>query len=182
MAFAAPPFLRPCHVGRSDAVQMLCGAILTGLRRVLTTGVVLGEEAMRIISILTLLIVFCCCAVAQASTPGDSITLVKRNTDIPAHPAPGDSSVHFRFASGSAATVVRLDQQTGWVEIRGMTTPGGQSTGWITTRYIVGATSGSGTPRPSVAWCPPKRSPNRHASGRLRIATWNLGNLYAQDG
>jgi hypothetical protein len=30
--------------------------------------------------------------------------------------------------------------------------------------------------------CPPKGSPAPHPSGRLRLATWNLENLHAQDG
>ena len=32
------------------------------------------------------------------------------------------------------------------------------------------------------AWCPQKGSPDPNPSGRLRIATWNLGNLHAVDG
>jgi endonuclease/exonuclease/phosphatase family metal-dependent hydrolase len=35
---------------------------------------------------------------------------------------------------------------------------------------------------PELAWCPAKGSPSQHPSGRLRIATWNLGNLHAVDG
>ena len=32
------------------------------------------------------------------------------------------------------------------------------------------------------AWCPQKGSPDPDPSGRLRIATWNLGNLHHEDG
>ena len=34
----------------------------------------------------------------------------------------------------------------------------------------------------TLAWCPAKGSPAPHPSGRLRLATWNLENLHAQDG
>jgi hypothetical protein len=34
----------------------------------------------------------------------------------------------------------------------------------------------------TLAWCPPQGSPAPHPSGRLRLATWNLENLHAQDG
>ncbi len=33
-----------------------------------------------------------------------------------------------------------------------------------------------------LAWCPQKGSPDPDPSGRLRVATWNLGNLHAKDG
>ena len=33
-----------------------------------------------------------------------------------------------------------------------------------------------------LKWCPPKRSKNPHPSGRLRIASWNLGNLHSKSG
>ena len=35
---------------------------------------------------------------------------------------------------------------------------------------------------PILAWYPPKSSPAPHPSGQLRLATWNLENLHAQDG
>ena len=35
---------------------------------------------------------------------------------------------------------------------------------------------------PELAWCPEKGSPDPDPSGRLRLATWNLGNLHAEDG
>jgi endonuclease/exonuclease/phosphatase family metal-dependent hydrolase len=34
----------------------------------------------------------------------------------------------------------------------------------------------------SLDWYPPKGSPAPHPSGRLRLATWNVENLHAQDG
>ncbi len=33
-----------------------------------------------------------------------------------------------------------------------------------------------------VDWCPAKRSPDAHWSGKLRIASWNLANLHAENG
>jgi endonuclease/exonuclease/phosphatase family metal-dependent hydrolase len=42
--------------------------------------------------------------------------------------------------------------------------------------------SGGDSPADELAWCPAKGSPDPHPSGRLRIATWNLGNLHARSG
>jgi len=33
-----------------------------------------------------------------------------------------------------------------------------------------------------IEWCPPKRSPDAHWSGKLRIASWNLANLHSENG
>jgi hypothetical protein len=33
----------------------------------------------------------------------------------PAHPAPGDTSVHLRFVSGSQVAVLRVNAATGWI-------------------------------------------------------------------
>ena len=103
----------------------------------------------------------------------------------PAHPGPsrpGDSRVHLRFVSGSAATVLQVNAATGWIEVRGEPLQGPENTGWITPRYLAGQPNG-GEPTPDpLAWCPPKGSPAPHPSGRLRLATWNLENLHAQDG
>jgi hypothetical protein len=121
---------------------------------------------------------------ADALAPGDAVRLQQRPQHIPAHPAPGDNRVPFRFLSDSTATVLTIDAATGWVEIQGTPTQGTQNTGWITPRYIVSASSGGGAGGSSepIDWCPAKGSPTPHPSGRLRLATWNLGNLHAQNG
>lgn len=127
-------------------------------------------------------------ATAQVSV-GDTITLRERDLDIPAHPAPGESEVPFRFEGGTEARVVEFDPVTTWIEIEGTDTDGAPRTGWITRSYIasVGAGSGSGggggmVVSDALAWCPTKGSPDPHPSGRLRLATWNLGNLHREDG
>jgi hypothetical protein len=38
--------------------------------------------------------------------PDDQVRFIERDQHIPAHPAPGESRVHLRFVSGSAATVL----------------------------------------------------------------------------
>ncbi len=38
---------------------------------------------------------------------------------------------------------------------------------------------GISTAYSDLSWCPSKKSANSHHSGRLRIASWNLGNLHA---
>jgi endonuclease/exonuclease/phosphatase family metal-dependent hydrolase len=66
--------------------------------------------------------------------------------------------------------------------VQGEPVQGTANTGWITPRYLARA-PGMGDPTTDpLAWCPPKGSPAPHPSGRLRVATWNLGNLHAQDG
>jgi endonuclease/exonuclease/phosphatase family metal-dependent hydrolase len=53
---------------------------------------------------------------------------------------------------------------------------------WITPTYLA-SVPGTGDPTgDTLAWCPPTGSPAPHPSGRLRLATWNLENLHAQDG
>lgn len=121
---------------------------------------------------------------AYAQDVGDEIALVEREIHIPAHPAPGDNRVPFRFASGSPATVLSIDPATGWVQIEGEVLDGAQGTGWITPTYIAGPSTGPVDPvePPELSWCLPRGSPSSHPSGRLRIASWNLGNLHSQDG
>jgi endonuclease/exonuclease/phosphatase family metal-dependent hydrolase len=127
-------------------------------------------------------------AFGQAFSAGDTVRLVERDSHIPAHPAAGDNRVPFRFASGSTAQILAIDQPTGWLQIQGEKVGGAPDQGWITRRYIAervdqdGPTDGDGQPPLSLAWCPPKGSPNHHPSRRLRIATWNLENLHAVDG
>jgi hypothetical protein len=89
------------------------------------------------------------------------------------------------FSVITVATVLNLDALTGWVGIRGMRTQGGSGTGWITPRYIVATRpNGGGNPGTDghINWCPVKGAVQPHASGRLRLATWNLANLHSQNG
>jgi hypothetical protein len=114
--------------------------------------------------------------------PGALVRLQERDLHIPAHPAPGQARVHLRLVSGSQATVLRLDTPTGWVEVRGESLQGTQATGWITRAYIAEQLTEGGSTPGLVPWCPLPGVPEPHPSGRLRLATWNLGNLHAQDG
>ena len=122
-------------------------------------------------------------ALAQVSV-GDVVNLKERHRHIPAHPAPGDNQVHFRFASGSQATILDIDSATSWVRIQGTDTSGTPATGWITQKYLAEVLDPSDVDvvNDPLAWCPVKGSPNPHPSGRLRIASWNLGNLHRSDG
>jgi endonuclease/exonuclease/phosphatase family metal-dependent hydrolase len=114
--------------------------------------------------------------------PGDVIRFIERAPHIPAHPAAGDSRVHLRFISGSEATVLRINATTGWVEGQGEPLQGTANIGWVTPNYHA-CTPGTREPTADpLAWCPPQGSPAPHPSGRLRLATWNLENLHAQDG
>lgn len=122
---------------------------------------------------------------AQEFQPGDQVELVEREIHIPAHPAPGDNRVPFRFASGSFGTVLSVDAETGWIELRGERVEGEESIGWIVSSYISGPVEEDGgqpTEPPELAWCPEKGSSSPAHEGRLRIATWNLGNLQSEDG
>jgi endonuclease/exonuclease/phosphatase family metal-dependent hydrolase len=120
-------------------------------------------------------------AYAQDVRPGDQVRLIEREQHIPAHPAPGDTRVSLRLVSGSQATVLAVNAATGWIEVQGEPLEGTATTGWITPRYLARA-PGTGEPTTDpLAWCPLKGSPAPHPSGRLRLATWNLENLHAQD-
>jgi endonuclease/exonuclease/phosphatase family metal-dependent hydrolase len=114
--------------------------------------------------------------------PGDQVRFIEREQHIPAHPGPGDSRVSLRFVSGSQATVLQVNAATGWLEVQGEPVQGPLNTGWITPTYLASA-PGTGEPTTDpLAWCPPQGSSAPHPSGRLRLATWNLENLHAQDG
>lgn len=121
-----------------------------------------------------------------AQQVGEVWSLVERDLDIPAHPGPGESAVTFRYDGGSLVQVIRIDAQTGWFEV----VDANRRTGWISRRYFAALTSQSSLPAPGadeehsnpIAWCPPKASPELHSSGRLRIATWNVENLHAENG
>ena len=136
----------------------------------------------RIICALTLLLVFYAHTHAEDVAPGDLVRLTERDLHIPAHPAPSDTRVHLRFTSGTQATVLSVDAPSGWIEVRGEAVQGGQHTGWIIPQYIASREGGSHPPSGSLSWCPPKGVSTPHPSGRLRVATWNLANLHAQDG
>ena len=113
---------------------------------------------------------------------GETVELKVRAAAIPAHPKPRDNRVHLRFQGGTAANVTNVDTDSGWIELVGVTTRGTAGTGWVTPRYIKRAVlSVDHAPEPD-AWCPPKGSPEAHPSGRLRIATWNLKALHAENG
>lgn len=120
---------------------------------------------------------------AQDFEEGDSVLLIERDIHIPAHPSPLDNSIPFRFVSGSVATVLQTDDDSGWIEIRGDRLESATDTGWITARYIAGFAEEAPTNSEplDVAWCPPVglQTPR---TGRLRLASWNLGNLHAVDG
>lgn len=114
---------------------------------------------------------------------GDTVTLKVRAIGIPAHPAPADNHVPFRFQSGSQATVTAIDAASEWIQIAGVDQAGNQATGWITPAYIAGSSGGAAdVSNPSLDWCPAKGSSQPHPSGRLRLATWNLGALHAENG
>jgi hypothetical protein len=121
-------------------------------------------------------------AYADDIRPGEQVRFVERDQHIPAHPAPGDSRIHLRLVSGSMATVLRVNAATGGIEVRGEPLQGLANTGWITPRYLAGRPDDGEPASDTLAWCPPKGSPAPHPSGRLRLATWNLENLHAQDG
>jgi endonuclease/exonuclease/phosphatase family metal-dependent hydrolase len=133
---------------------------------------------------LLMVLLFAGAALAAAAEvqPGDQAHFITREPHIPAHPAPGDTRVHLRFVSGSEATVLRVHGATGWIEVRGEPVQGPETTGWVTPSYLAQQPEGGGPTVDTLAWCPAKGSPTPHPSGRLRVATWNLENLHAQDG
>lgn len=125
-------------------------------------------------------------ALAQEPQVGDTVRLEDRDIHIPAHVAPGDLSVPFRFAGDSLAELLAFDRSSGWFQVQGERVGGTTEIAWIARRYIVHIVSGGGVGvAPSSVepgWCPGKGSSAPHVSGRIRIAAWNLGNLHAVDG
>lgn len=122
---------------------------------------------------------------AQEFEAGDRVELVERDIHIPAHPAPGDNSVAFRFTSGSTGTILSVDPATGWLELQGEPLDGDEDVGWIIDRYIAGEADEDTPPPGDLAvptWCPEKASPTPQHADRLRLASWNLGNLNDESG
>lgn len=119
-----------------------------------------------------------CSAEAWADlSVGDSVTLVVRDNHVPGHPSDGDRHVSVRFQSGSTASVVEIGN---WVKVSGQSTTG---SGWIVKKYIV--SQAAGPPEitfPELAWCLAKGSPDKHPSGRIRLATWNIATLHREIG
>lgn len=139
-----------------------------------------------------MLVMMTMAADAQPDSPdgiqaGRRVTLVERDADIPAHPAPRDARVPFRFPGGSSALILSIDTASGWIQVRGEDLGGAVADGWIIRRYIQGGLQDVTVPTPretasELSWCPAVPSPNPYADGTLRLATWNIANLHAQDG
>lgn len=111
---------------------------------------------------------------------GDHVTLVVRTNDIPGHPGDGDSHVSMRFPSGAGVEVKEIGN---WIRVSGPTTSGETGTAWILRQYIASGEGGfHEITVPELDWCPEKGSPDKHPSGRLRIATWNIATLHSQNG
>ena len=154
------------------------------------------RSAIRVLALITLLagLLGPWQPVAAQFNAGDRVVLVERDIHIPAHPGPGDSAVTFRFIGGTVAEILSIDPETRWLEIRGERLDEDASvgagtdiaTGWIVSRYIDGLAEEGEPPEEELplelSWCLDKGSPDPHPSGRVRIATWNLGNLHAEDG
>jgi hypothetical protein len=79
--------------------------------------------------LMLLLLAAATCAAAADVRPGDQVRFVERDQHIPAHPAPGDTRVHLRFVSGSAATILQVNAAMGWIEVRGEPLQGTANTG-----------------------------------------------------
>jgi hypothetical protein len=105
---------------------------------------------------LVMLLLLAATTLAHAADvrPGDQVRFVERDQHISAHPAPGDTRVHLRFVSGSAATVLRVNAATGWIEVRGEPLHGPANTGWITPRYLASQPDGREPASDALAWCP----------------------------
>jgi hypothetical protein len=73
--------------------------------------------------LMLLLLAAATCVFAAEVRPGDHVRLIEREQHIPAHPTPGDTRVYLRLVSGSEAMVLRVDTNTGWVEVRGFGSP-----------------------------------------------------------
>ena len=124
---------------------------------------------------------------------GDTVKLAQRDNDIPGHPGDGDQHLSVRLKAESQAEVLEIGN---WVKVKGTSNNGTSGTAWIVAKYIDSIVSPGAIDNPpsngggsnnnadssSHDWCPAKGSSSPHPSGRLRIATWNIENLHAQDG
>ena len=70
----------------------------------------------------------------QGLPAGQRVSLVARDLDIPAHAAPGDAPVPFRFRGGSFARILSVDEDSGWVQLRGERADGEEAVGWVVPR------------------------------------------------
>jgi endonuclease/exonuclease/phosphatase family metal-dependent hydrolase len=155
-------------------------------------ALIVGIGSIGIVTMVAMLVMMAMAADAQPDSAdgiqeGERVTLVERDADIPAHPAPQDRRVPFRFQGGSSALVLSIDIASGWIQIRGEGLDGEDAVGWIIRRYINGALEDvrartPGKAASELAWCPAMTSPNPYADGTLRLATWNIANLHARDG
>lgn len=118
---------------------------------------------------------------AQDYKPGMVAFLIERQNHIPVHAAPGDHGVAFRFESGSKVTILSIDPESSWIEVKGKPIAGNRESGWIIQSYIQKIIQANDSTALELGWCLPKNSPIPRHKNRIRIATWNLGNLHAQD-
>ena len=99
-------------------------------------------------------------AFTQTFPLGARVNLVERDIHIPAHPAPLNAAVPFRFAGGSRALILALDAPSGWIQVRGERVGGSEDIGWIVERYIDGLVADGPPPGDNVplelAWYPQK--------------------------
>ena len=162
-------------VGLSGAVTWpTCGDMLDDRAPLFLDGIMSLTRSLAAV----LLLVAASPAAAQ-TTVGGTVTLVVRDNHIPAHPGDGDPHISVRFTSGSTA---KVDEIGNWIRVTGSVVGGGTATGWIVSKYIASGTPPVEITFPELEWCPAKGSAAPHASGRLRIATWNIATLHAQDG
>ena len=154
-------------------------------------AIIIAVGSLGILSMAIMVIMMTMAVDAQPDTPsviaeGQRITLIERDAHIPAHPAPRDSSVPFRFAGGSSGLILAIDNASGWIQIRSERTDGQDGVGWIIRRYIQSAPGDDVPRRPDntrseLGWCPDVGSPDPYADGTLRLATWNIANLHARN-
>ncbi len=105
----------------------------------------------------------------------------RHESGVPLHGSPGSGSVIARLADGSKARLEGQSADGRWYEVSQ-----GSVRGWITRRYVVGATSSARAPRSALPEDSPFASKSACAaalaaaerlprnSGQERIASWNL--------
>lgn len=134
---------------------------------------------LRLATFVALCVALCGTEAWADLSVGDSVILVVRDKNIPGHPGDGDRHVSIRFKSGSTVTVEEIGN---WVKVSGQSTTDVTASGWIVKKYIDSEAGQPDITFPELAWCPAKGSPDKHPSGRIRIATWNIETLHAEDG